>query len=55
MRFKITNTKAASASNSPAATTKFANAGGGYFGHIAIIHWVDRHLPSNASQTRSGI
>jgi len=37
MRFKITNTKAASASNSPA-IAKLANAGGGDFEPIGIIH-----------------
>jgi len=37
MRFKITNTKAASASNSPA-IAKLANAGAGDFGRIGIIY-----------------
>jgi len=44
MRFKITNTKPASANNSTA-IAKFANAGGGDFGRIGIIHGVDQHLP----------
>jgi len=39
MGFKITNTKAASASASnSAAIAKFANAGAGDFGRIGIIH-----------------
>jgi len=44
MRFKIINSKAASASNSPA-IAKFANAGVGDFGRIGIIHGVDQYPP----------